>query len=336
LALCFLVRPAAAADVPITEEARRHFNAGVAYLQDPDGARYAAAYPEFIAAYKLSPSWKMLGNLGIAAMKLERDGEAVEAFTNYLKEGGDELDASEREQITRDLNTLKASLATISVESAPAGATLIDERIPVTGSPIVNRYGPLDRAIEVGVKGGRHRITAQLDGHEPELWEVDAQPGSSQSHQFKLKLTPPPSKLVSGGASGGGPPLADDRGSPGLRVASYAAFGVGVVGLAGGTFFALSAKSKTDDAADLCGGNLAACSLDAGSPDAERVTKLNNDSGSAKTLGIVGFGLGGVGIAAGITLFVLSSGGGSSAASARPARIMPWFGFNSAGVTGKF
>ena len=99
--LALLVVKTASADVTISEEARKHFNAGVAYLQDPDGARYAEAYPEFLAAYQASPSWKILGNLGLAAMKLERDGEAVDAYSKYLAEGANDLDPSEKEQISQ-------------------------------------------------------------------------------------------------------------------------------------------------------------------------------------------------------------------------------------------
>ena len=87
--------PARAADVKISDNARKHFNAGVALLRDPDGARYEEAYGEFKVAYEASPSWKILGNLGIAAMKLERDGEAIDAFSRYLAEGKKDIDAGE-------------------------------------------------------------------------------------------------------------------------------------------------------------------------------------------------------------------------------------------------
>src|SRR6266481_4578482 len=73
-----LAAPAFAADPPVTPEARTHFAAGVNLLRDPDGARYEEAYREFKAAYAASPSYKILGNLGLCAMKLERDGEAIE------------------------------------------------------------------------------------------------------------------------------------------------------------------------------------------------------------------------------------------------------------------
>lgn len=341
LVVCSIAGPAAA-ESPITEEARRHFNAGVNYLQDPDGARYAEAYSEFLAAYGASPSWKILGNLGIAAMKLERDGEAIDAYSKYLEEGGADLDPAEREQITRDMNTLKTSLVKLTLEVVPAGAIIIDERIPPTGNPIVNRYGPLNAPTKIGIKAGKHRLTAQLAGHDPSVWEVDAKPGE-QSHTFQLIKTPvaaQPSAAVTIGST------SIERPTSGLRMASYAAFGLGVVGLAGGTYFALTAKSKADEAADLCGGTLSACALAPGSPGASKVTQLNDDSGSAKTLGIVGFGLGGVGLAAGITLFVLSSSSGSDranglgfprmAAAKSSPRVMPWIGYQSAGVVGEF
>src|SRR6476661_7390454 len=65
----------------ISAEARSHFEAGVSLLQDPDGARYEEAYREFTAAYQLSKSPRVLGNVGLCAMKLERDAEAIDAYS---------------------------------------------------------------------------------------------------------------------------------------------------------------------------------------------------------------------------------------------------------------
>ena len=78
-----------AADVPITDEARGHFTSGVNLLKDPDGARYEDAYREFKAAYAAAASYKILGNLGLCALKLERDGEAIDAYEEYLKHAPD-------------------------------------------------------------------------------------------------------------------------------------------------------------------------------------------------------------------------------------------------------
>ena len=140
------VAPARAADVPISEEARTHFAAGVALLQDPKAPRYEEAYREFKAAYAASPSYKILGNLGLCAMKIERDAEAIDALETYLKAAGPELSQPEREQAQRDLLTLKTGVVHVTVSSDPPGATIVDVRTPIEGGDIRNVYGAGDRA----------------------------------------------------------------------------------------------------------------------------------------------------------------------------------------------
>ncbi len=148
----------------------RHFNAGVNLIQDPDGPRYEEAYREFKAAYAAAPSWKILGNLGIAAMKLERDGEAIDAFKTYLAEGGDQLDPEEKGQVERDLSTLESGVVRLTLSSNPPGALLLDERFPASGNPIQNSYGPLNESAVIGLHPGRHRVTARLAGKKDSVW----------------------------------------------------------------------------------------------------------------------------------------------------------------------
>jgi len=180
-------RTAHAADVPITEEARTHFAAGVALLQDPKAPRYEEAYREFKAAYQASPSYKILGNLGLSAMKIERDAEAIEAYDRYLKEAGPELTQAERDQIQRDLLTLKAGVVQVTVSSDPPGATVVDVRNPVEGSDIRNAYGPLTQPETLGLHRGHHVITARLHGYQDAQWEFESTPGAPmEPHVFKM------------------------------------------------------------------------------------------------------------------------------------------------------
>ncbi len=79
------------------EQARLHFTAGVNLLQDPEKPRYEEAYTEFRQAYNLVKAPSILGNIGLCAMKLERDAEAIDAYTRYLAEVS-ELGATERSQ----------------------------------------------------------------------------------------------------------------------------------------------------------------------------------------------------------------------------------------------
>src|SRR5690606_17203698 len=96
-------------------------------------------------------SWKILGNLGLAAMKLERDGEAIEAFKTYLAEGGDQVDPGEREQFQRDIETLEASVTWVTVTATLPGATLEDRRTPLAGAPRVNVYDMEEESFRLGL-----------------------------------------------------------------------------------------------------------------------------------------------------------------------------------------
>ncbi len=136
-----------------------------------------------------------------------------------------------------------------------------------------------------------------------------------------------------GGANlGGTTPPEGDTGAPshnkGMRIGAYVALGVGVVGVAAGTVFALGAKSKFDDAATLCDLPGGACPSNRQS----EIASLDDSGTSKKTLATVGFVVGGVGLATGVTLFILS---GKKKHPAH-AGIQPWVGLGSAGVAGRF
>jgi hypothetical protein len=192
LAVCPAAR---AADVPISEEARTHFAAGVALLQDPKAPRYEDAYREFKAAYAASPSYRILGNLGLCAMKIERDAEAIAAFETYLKEAGPELTQAEREQMQRDLLTLKAGVVRVNVSSDPPGASIVDVRTPIEGNDVKNGYGPLSAPLVLGLRRGRHVITARLSGYVDQQWEFEASGTTLPPHVFvmpRVATTPAP------------------------------------------------------------------------------------------------------------------------------------------------
>jgi hypothetical protein len=304
-----LAKTALAQEAQISETARQHFKTGVAYLTDPDGARYEDAYREFKAAYAASPSWKILGNLGITSMKLERDGEAVEAFEKYLQGGGANIDPAERAQMERDLMTTKSGLVWVTVKADPPNANVVDERTPLSGRPIVNRYElAADGAIKVGIRRGHHKMTAKLDGYADNVWEFDAEPGAEQTHEFKLErpkvVAPPPGGEVPGGAGGGGgpAPVAMERPIPtGVIILGVATGGLligsGVVGL-----MAMSKKSAYNE-----------------KNDGAHVAEAESLRDSGKTLNLVGDVLLGAGVVAGVVTTILFVGRPEVPASGPPA-----------------
>jgi hypothetical protein len=246
---CSMLSGLAFADVEITPKARDYFKAGVSYLKDPDGARYEEAYQAFKAAYAESPSWKILGNLGIAAMKLERDKEAIDAFERYLKEGGTELDESERSQFQRDLDTLKTGVVKVTISATPGNVQLVDEHLKSSGT-VTNRYDVSDGKVELGLRAGRHRITAKVAGYDEGKWEVDLAPGSSVDHAFELKQESGGAAADPGGANGSTGPVTDagpkrmERPIPGMVWVGVAATGALLVGA---TVTGIIASGKRSD-----------------------------------------------------------------------------------------
>lgn len=236
----------AAGDVVITEKARAHFKAGVNLLQDPDGARYEEAYAQFKAAYAESPSWKILNNFGITAMKLEKDGEAIDAFRGYLERGGDQITDEERAQTTRDLETLEASVVTVSIKTEPGGVKIVDERVTNQAGNVVNHYAVDGSEIQLRIRPGNHKITAKLSGYEDGVWEFNAPASSSHEHTFLL------SEPLAAQGKGGGVP--EDSGAKTHRPVPVSVWiGAGVTGaLLGGAvgtgIVALGKNTEFDDA----------------------------------------------------------------------------------------
>jgi len=330
-----LVSNASYAETPVSDNANRHFSQGVRYLTSKDAGRYEKAYREFKAAYADSPSWKILGNLGIVCHELERDGEAMDAFKAYLERGGKELSASERKQFKEDLALVQAGFANVSVQTDPGGAWIVDERLPETGEPIVNRYGPTDGELQLlRMRAGHHRVRAEINGVESDVWEFSAKPGESVSHEFSLRPQPPlpeepapvePARDV----------RVDSSGTPGLRVASYVALGLGAVGVGLGTYFLVDAFDKrdhADDVFDRCSQMALDCPEDA--PlygEAKSAEAAEADAFSRSRITYVA---GGALLVTGVVLFFVSAPNGE--APQEEAALVPWLGPQGLGVSGRF
>jgi len=332
LALLLLGRIAAAdgQDVPVSDAARQHFKTGVAYLQDPDGARYDEAYAEFKAAYADSPSWKILGNLGITALKLERDGEAIEDFRKYLEGGKDQIDPAERAQMERDLMTTQAGVVYLSIKSDPPGALIVDERQPLAGRAVVNRYElAADGTLRIGVRRGRHRVTAKLDGYNDGLWEFDAEPGAEQTHEFTLVKVNQAPAAVPGAPPATMPasPAATRRPIPVPVFVGAAATGALLVGSGVVGILALGKNSDFKKA-----------------NDGQHVQQAKDLHDSGQTLNVVGDVLLAGGVVAGVVTTILYLNRPTVAVDSSPARdtgrlrLEPVVGSSGGGVwvTGAF
>lgn len=237
----------------------------------------------------------------------------------------------------RELPTLEPKIPTLKIqikgaEGKPVSVTVDGKALPPA---LVGAANPTDP--------GTHRVQASAPGLAAAPVAVDLKEGARETISVQMTAAStgsepagtvpaaPLSAETSPVFSPGTPSTEADAGSPslnGLRIGSYVALGVGVVGLGAGTFFALKSKSKRDQADEICP-NPKRCP----DPERERVDGLDDDSGSAQKLAIVGFVAGGVGVATGVTLFVLS---GKKKKPAASASIRPWIGPLGAGVDGTF
>lgn len=296
------------------EEARLHFKNGVSLLQG-ESPNYQDAYYQFqLALDKSGGSWKVRGNLGFCALKLERDGEALEHYGEYLKEGGDAIDPEERNDIVSELLLLQGNLATVSVTSSDPGAQITVER---SGSAApVQAYNLTEGRAQLGLRAGAFTITA-TSGSEKREWKQVLTPGQKAEFHFDFEAQEPEPAVAS--AADDSPPVDSNREASTktarpLRIIGYATAGAGLLALGGGVMTGLFAKRDESKAKEDCEGKICPSSGDAKRDSAESWAATAN----------VLFIAGGVLAATGVTLVVL--GGADSSKSTARLQVTPALG----------
>ena len=239
--------------VTADREARKQFQAGVNLLDDPDGARYEDAYRAFRKAHELTNSPKILGNLGYCAMHLERDGEAIDAYSTYLHDVPD-IEERERVQIKKDLDTLVSTAARLRIRlrGAPAntnGFVLLDTRIPTRGDPIQNSY-LIDvrqgaKPQNLRVRPGRHILRARVGDVDSTPLEVTIEPNTTVSPEI---VFPSPTRESETPVNVETPKPAGSKNLVGPILLGSA----GLLALGGGITAGVIARSKTNQIEDRC------------------------------------------------------------------------------------
>jgi hypothetical protein len=246
----------------------------------------------------------------------------------------------ERKQVEPHIGRL-----TIKVEGAESAKDLT---VAVDGQPVSTVLLGVPQPMDPG----HHTVTATATGFKAAPATVTLKDAGQGAVTLKLEsdgsLPPPvaaPAATPTSTALTMPPPTTTPSdsgasGSNGLRIGSYVGFGVGVAGLALGTVFVLKSASNRSDAdkatqdleATGCSttGGRPAC--DANSPLAEKVAQHDKDAKNAQTIGIIGYVVGGVGVAAGVTLFVLSMNKDKQSA----AYVAPYVGPGAIGLRGAF
>jgi tetratricopeptide (TPR) repeat protein len=82
--------------------ARSHFNRGVEFAK---AGSYESALAEFEQAYRISPHFSALYNIGQAELALDRPQLAIETLRRYLAEGGERIEPARRAEVGSTIAT---------------------------------------------------------------------------------------------------------------------------------------------------------------------------------------------------------------------------------------
>ncbi len=289
--------------------------------------RYADAIDSLSRAETLIHSPVHLLYIARAQEKL---GQLVGAHESYLKVTKEPVTDSSPavfsqavSEATTELEALRPRIPKLTVlVSAPAGVTpelSIDGE--VISSALIGVPFPIDP--------GQHEVSARADGATSASEGIQIAEATTPS--LELALDPLP---VEPTAPADVPPVAADAPPPAhdptMSYVAYGSLGVGVLGVALGTYMlvdGLSLRSDSDDKFDAC--NPSGCS----DSQIEEIDRLGDDSASSLSWSAVGYTVGGLGIAAGVTLLLLDS---DDEPQANEPELRPWVGAGTVGVRGSF
>jgi len=308
-----------------------------------DQGKWAEAIDLFNRAEALVHSPIHLSYIARAQLKLGHWVEAYELFNRIKREPLDQPASAAATNAVADANrqlsTLDAQLPYVTLivkgpDTRDAVVTMDGEPVP---SALVGVLHP--------VNPGTHKFRATTATQASPEQTVEIKPAARQTVELVLAptavaavapvapVTTQPTTTPMQPAPEPPPTPTQSSSGTALRVGGYVGLGVGVVGVGLGTAFLLSANSKQKDADaafDACGGK--ACPP----PDRVKVDSLDSDAATGKTLALTSFIVGGVGVATGVTLLVLSGQHKSEPTAQLAPRVQPWLGYRSVGLSGTF
>ncbi len=157
--------------------AREHFARGVDLAR---AGEFDAAATEFDEAYRMSPNYAVLYNLGQAYVALGKPVEAVAAFETYLISGGAKVEPRRRQEVEDLVALNKKRIGYVSFAVDPVGSEIF-----VDGRSIAARStnGP------VGFVVGVHGVTVDVPGYAPYIGHVDVEAGKDAELHIRLEPT---------------------------------------------------------------------------------------------------------------------------------------------------
>jgi tetratricopeptide (TPR) repeat protein len=214
------------------EQARQRFQRGAELYKE---GSFDAALAEFTRAYQLVPNYRVLYN--IAQVQIERHdyAAALQLFQDYLRQGAADVAAERREQVEREITSLKGRVAELSVSSNVEGAELSVDGVLV---------GKLPLKSPVLVSSGVRRLTLKKPGYPPSERTISVVGGDKP--EVELRLDAPRPTLESSTALDMDAPAREEH-RPGLKPAVW--ISLGATGVFAGTAltFGLLARQSNHD-----------------------------------------------------------------------------------------
>ena len=314
-----------------------------------DAGDYAKAVDLFQRAESLVHAPPHLLYMARANIKLGHLVTARELYNKIIRESlpdsAPQPFRDAQESARQEIKEVEPRLAKLTVSvQAPAGA---QPEVTMDGKEVAAALLGVPRPVDPG----EHVIEVKAEGYLATQQKTTLSEGGSDAVTLTLEPDPNAAAAAAAAAAPAAQPQSEPAAAPvapaaepadagagggGLAVPAYVALGVGAVGLGAGVFFTLQSASKRSDADDAyakCASQGANGECKESDPLSGEVASLDDEAGSAKTLAIVGYALGGVGIVTGVTLLLLD---GPSGGSASEPSIQPWVGYRSVGVTGTF
>src|SRR5215472_7632965 len=166
--------PAAGAEPdPRKEEARSHFELGLAHF---DNSEWGPALAEFLRSRELFPNRAATKDAAICLRKLQRYDEALDMFDTLRREFPD-LSPTDRTLVEKATNELRALLGALDVRGAEPGATII-----VDGRP----RGSFPAPAPIRVSVGSHVVRVYKEGFAPFEGRVEIAAGQTAALEAHL------------------------------------------------------------------------------------------------------------------------------------------------------
>ena len=295
-----------------------------------------------------------------SAQDLQRASKLVEAREQLRTCAEKACPRAVRQDCTERLVAIEKALPTVVLapKDGDGGPDLRGAALAVDGVALSDA---LD-GTPIPVDPGSHTFAVTFAGRSPMSLRIDLKEGDAVRREVVLK--PLRSTLAKGEAKGDGgsdddvsvagpddrgaaPPAARHEASERrahtqglLRIAGWSALGVADAGIALGSIFGILALGKNSSLQSACGTRTCqTTSIDQYKTLQSEADGVHFDGVAAN----ISFGVGILGLGAGVTMLVLASEGHSPDASGAPpssppssVRTHPWVGLGHAGVAGTF